>query len=188
MIRDQAIDHLARDDLGRLSSDQRGRLLLDWWTLERTDDGYAELPEVVRRELERGDEPGDPDDSRYDALLLLALKRSYAGTVNRYLEARLAGIGRAGTVEGQVEPRSECPCCGWLTLSRRGEYEICPVCFWEDDGTEAPERLSSANHLTLREARRNFLAIGAVDPAARAHVLTDGPERYAPGSRAGIAD
>jgi len=26
-----------------------------------------------------------------------------------------------------------CPCCGYLTLPERGAYDICPVCFWEDD-------------------------------------------------------
>jgi hypothetical protein len=25
------------------------------------------------------------------------------------------------------------PCCGYLTLCGRAGYEICPVCFWEDD-------------------------------------------------------
>ncbi|WP_198674015.1 CPCC family cysteine-rich protein [Chitinophaga alhagiae] len=28
---------------------------------------------------------------------------------------------------------STCPCCGYITLSERGGYEICPICFWEDD-------------------------------------------------------
>ncbi len=27
-----------------------------------------------------------------------------------------------------------CPCCRYVTLSERGGDEICPVCFWEDDG------------------------------------------------------
>jgi Cysteine-rich CPCC len=29
-----------------------------------------------------------------------------------------------------------CPCCGFLTLDERGGYDICPVCFWEDDGQD----------------------------------------------------
>jgi hypothetical protein len=29
-----------------------------------------------------------------------------------------------------------CPCCGHLTLSERGGYEICDVCGWEDDGQD----------------------------------------------------
>lgn len=27
-----------------------------------------------------------------------------------------------------------CACCGCLTLDERGAFEICPVCWWEDDG------------------------------------------------------
>ena len=27
----------------------------------------------------------------------------------------------------------KCLCCGYRTLDTRGEYDICPVCFWEDD-------------------------------------------------------
>ena len=37
--------------------------------------------------------------------------------------------------------RYPCPCCGYLTLGdeHRGGYEICPVCFWEDDGVQFHE-------------------------------------------------
>lgn len=29
----------------------------------------------------------------------------------------------------------KCPCCGYYTFDERpsGSYDICPVCFWEDD-------------------------------------------------------
>ncbi|MBQ6093927.1 MAG: hypothetical protein IJL09_00855, partial [Lachnospiraceae bacterium] len=26
-----------------------------------------------------------------------------------------------------------CPCCGFYTLEEVGTYEVCPVCYWEDD-------------------------------------------------------
>ena len=29
-----------------------------------------------------------------------------------------------------------CPCCGCLTLTERAEEDICPVCFWQDDGQD----------------------------------------------------
>lgn len=29
-----------------------------------------------------------------------------------------------------------CPCCGHVTLSERGGYEICRRCGWEDDGQD----------------------------------------------------
>jgi hypothetical protein len=29
-----------------------------------------------------------------------------------------------------------CPCCQAKTLSERGGYDICQICFWEDDGQD----------------------------------------------------
>ena len=31
-----------------------------------------------------------------------------------------------------------CPCCGYRTLSEQppGTFEICPVCYWEDDNVQ----------------------------------------------------
>ena len=58
-----------------------------------------------------------------------------------------------------------CPCCGYKTLGRRGDYEICPICFWEDDiGQEKdPGSIGGANKVSLREAQRNFMKFGACD-------------------------
>ncbi|WP_142215115.1 CPCC family cysteine-rich protein [Streptomyces sp. SLBN-118] len=58
-----------------------------------------------------------------------------------------------------------CPCCGYITLAERGAFEICEVCYWEDDGQDehdADEVRGGPNHdLSLRQARQNFEAIGA---------------------------
>ncbi|GAA0436046.1 CPCC family cysteine-rich protein [Streptomyces luteireticuli] len=60
-----------------------------------------------------------------------------------------------------------CPCCGFLTLDERGAYEICSVCFWEDDGQDDQDadqiRGGPNGWLSLAEARRNFHAMGACD-------------------------
>lgn len=52
-----------------------------------------------------------------------------------------------------------CPCCGYKTLPERGFYDLCPVCWWEDEGTE-PWEYSQPNAQTLAEAQRDFLAQG----------------------------
>ncbi|MBW4450056.1 MAG: hypothetical protein KME38_25295 [Spirirestis rafaelensis WJT71-NPBG6] len=44
-----------------------------------------------------------------------------------------------------VQPNQEdvayhCPCCSYKTLLERGGYEICPVCFWEDDGQDEEDK------------------------------------------------
>ena len=72
-----------------------------------------------------------------------------------------------------------CPCCDYRTLAKRAEYDICPVCFWEDDGVDLDEleQHSGPNHMTLSEGRDNFKALGACDEKSRQHVLP--PERRA---------
>lgn len=51
-----------------------------------------------------------------------------------------------------------CPCCGYRTLPSLGDYELCPVCWWEDDGGE-PWDFSGPNGQTLIEGQREFLAL-----------------------------
>ncbi len=83
-----------------------------------------------------------------------------------------------------------CLCCGYKTLDeKRGSFDICPVCFWEDDMFITPTKNvdgkidlsylnlendadyenyldipSGANHgLTLRQGRTNYKEFGACD-------------------------
>ncbi|GGK46377.1 membrane protein [Planomonospora parontospora subsp. parontospora] len=77
-----------------------------------------------------------------------------------------------------------CPCCGYVTLDERGGFEICPVCFWEDDGQDDPDAdvvLGGPNgRLSLTQARRNFLTSGACEEAMRDHVRPSLPEEQPP--------
>ncbi|MBP8300793.1 MAG: hypothetical protein KA020_10535 [Planctomycetes bacterium] len=60
-----------------------------------------------------------------------------------------------------------CPCCRYLTLSERGAWCICPVCFWEDDGQGDADadvvRGGPNGVLSLTIARASFTSIGASD-------------------------
>jgi len=60
-----------------------------------------------------------------------------------------------------------CPCCMNLTLSQPppGTFEVCPVCFWEDDAVQSndPHFEGGANEMSLSTARTNYLEFGAVD-------------------------
>lgn len=182
MTRDEAKRMLAQHQVGLLPRDARERLLLDWWTIDADDPEYGALPEALRDELGHSDQPGDVESSRYDPLLALALRRSFVGVVNSYLERQLSKLGlHPVAIEGRPEPMAACPCCGYQSLSERGQYEICKVCFWEDNGSNDPDCLSGPNHMTLREARENFRRLGAVSEQARASVLPDGRERYSRG-------
>ncbi|MDX1930526.1 MAG: CPCC family cysteine-rich protein [Pirellulaceae bacterium] len=62
-----------------------------------------------------------------------------------------------------------CPCCGYATLDARGQYDICTVCWWEDDGQDNHNanivRGGPNSHLSLTRARINFLATGIFQPS-----------------------
>lgn len=181
MTRIEAIDLLVRRDLAGLSFDEREALLLEWWSIDDDEPEYSGLPELLKARLAR-DELDDPMSSFYEPLLQVALRRSYAGVVNSYLASQIATLGHHEPVHGDVEVLATCPCCGYRTLPEPAAYEICRVCFWEDDGTTELDQMSGPNHMTLREARLNVQRMGAVTEAAQRHVLRDGRERYAKGT------
>jgi hypothetical protein len=76
-----------------------------------------------------------------------------------------------------------CPCCRNLTLGGRGGFEICPVCFWEDDGQDDQDaslaRGGPNGTLSLVEARKNFLAYGACDESSKRNVRPPTPREQA---------
>lgn len=74
-------------------------------------------------------------------------------------------------------PRHQCPCCDYITLPERGQYVICRVCFWEDDGLDLAEldEPSGANGgITLRQGRVNVVECGACEEWVLPNVV--GPE------------
>ena len=67
----------------------------------------------------------------------------------------------------QVENKYFCRCCFYNTLSEfpKGTYEICEICFWEDDWyqTENPFDNGGPNTVSLIQARKNFEDFGACE-------------------------
>ncbi|WP_405669072.1 CPCC family cysteine-rich protein [Streptomyces sp. NBC_01166] len=63
-------------------------------------------------------------------------------------------------------------CCGHLVLGSVGLYEICPVCFWEDDLLQLrwPTMAGGANSTSLVQAQLNYQVFGACDENGRRHV------------------
>ncbi|EAE8345650.1 hypothetical protein BOQ23_01700 [Listeria monocytogenes] len=86
--------------------------------------------------------------------------------------------------------KQRCACCNCLTIEVRGEFEICPICFWEDEAyfvfdkeaiyshhqdiTSIEDllniRSSANNDLTLLEVRQNFKLFGACELAMKKFV------------------
>lgn len=80
-----------------------------------------------------------------------------------------------------------CPCCGYLTLDdpKSGSYEICPVCFCENDAVQNddPSFAGGANEPSLTRARANFRRFGAVEERLVPHVRPARPDEIPLSSR-----
>jgi hypothetical protein len=91
---------------------------------------------------------------------------------------------RIAHTPADLPPR--CPCCGCLTLDKRADFDICPVCFWEDDGQDDHDadvvRGGPNGRLSLTEARANYLRVGACEDAMVPNVRPPLPAEL-PGNR-----
>jgi hypothetical protein len=79
------------------------------------------------------------------------------------------GVDYFVNVFGLPQPDTvyHCPCCLYPTLPMRGGFEVCPVCYWEDDGQDSHDadrvRGGPNGSWSLTQARANFAALGAYE-------------------------
>lgn len=66
-----------------------------------------------------------------------------------------------------VTEKFACPCCGYKTFKEQpnGSYDICQVCFWEDDPIQLdnPDYEGGANRVSLKQGQKNFVEFGACE-------------------------
>jgi hypothetical protein len=98
----------------------------------------------------------------------------------QWFENYVDGVDTRSVVAGHEGGPYRCPCCGCRTLTERGGFELCPVCFWEDDGQDEADadtvRGGPNGSLSLRAAQVNFRDIGASDPRNLSSVRPPKPE------------
>lgn len=74
----------------------------------------------------------------------------------------------------------KCQCCGYYTLHEvpTGTFEICEVCYWEDDILQSnnPSVRAGVNPVSLNEARENYLNFGASSKDVLPYVREPYPE------------
>jgi hypothetical protein len=146
-----------------LTREDRELLIYNAWGLDGSDEIFYLLPEDLMSELLDYDEPQeDIMSSKYDELVRLISELSYGQYSNEKLASIVGEIlDKQVDVIGDDPILYPCPCCGKKTLWKRGEYDICSCCDWEDDGIEEDNKYSSPNHMTLEQGRRNYLLSGS---------------------------
>lgn len=101
-------------------------------------------PEKRRRRRERSGtwiEPPPPPTAEEQRLLAA-------------FERRRGAFEQALADSNVVYDKHTCPACGIPTLDLRGDYEICVVCGWEDDGEGGDVALAMPpNYVSVQSAR-----------------------------------
>jgi hypothetical protein len=83
---------------------------------------------------------------------------------NLFLQFELQKYSRKSFLVKGIEPiLHPCNCCNYLSLTKKNEYFICNVCFWEDDGVTEASQYSYPNHSTLQQAQENFKVYGVME-------------------------
>mgnify|MGYP000080976834 CR=1 FL=1 len=164
MKRKQAIEKLASIKLLELSEEERAEQL-DIMTFENWEESkdWNLLPKEIQNEFVEEKLYENPNSKKYDQVLMVWLKDSMRAISNHYLCENL-GID---SIEGSPIKLYACPCCGSRTIDERAEYDICKVCWWEDNGqdNEHSEKTYGVNYgISLTKGRSNFLKYGIYDP------------------------
>ena len=152
---------------------------------ERTDlpykcpfiEGEAELSEDFRR-------------ATYEAWSMLIKDEAIRDMVMLDSDERAIDMEKERATDNTAAQRFRCPCCGHYTLTEAGAYEICPVCFWEDDPVqeEDPDYEGGANELSLNECRENYRLYGACEQRFAGRVRKPLPEECADAEETGNTD
>ena len=181
MHRKTAIELISKHDVGNVPYEERKTTIecafLTGFDLK--DDEIQSYPHDLQQELCNQQQEYDFTDSRYDPIIVNDIQESYVGAKNEYILEKLKKIKpEESEIEGDAEKLFECRCCHYLTLTEDRSYDICSVCFWEDDGATEEKDYSGPNHQTLGEGRKNFAKLGACDETSREHVDPDGIYKY----------
>jgi hypothetical protein len=87
--------------------------------------------------------------TRFDARTLTADDRAALAAYER----RRAYYEQAIVASNVIYHKQLCPICGFPTLDERGDYELCVVCQWEDDGDGDPMIIGPPNYTSMTQAR-----------------------------------
>lgn len=164
----------------QLEREERESVVLNWWGIDNKDNIFEKLPLELQQEITSEGQPTTHImDKKYNPLLIEAIATEFIGVKNSYLSENVSLIlNETVLVEGESEILVPCPCCQYQTLEERGQYYICTVYFWEDDGSNDIEVYSGANHMTLREGKNNFSKFGAITASLEKSINPEVKQRY----------
>jgi hypothetical protein len=171
MERTLAINRLVEFKLIDISAEERAEqleiMMLECWS---ESEDWTRLSNDVRIEFDGQELKFSPDSNRYDDVLKIWIRDELLGTTNQFMidELKLRGV-EVELINGSPYELFSCPCCGRKSLEELASWNICRVCWWEDNGQDngsADIVMGGPNYgISLVQARYNFLTKGLYNPA-----------------------
>jgi hypothetical protein len=94
----------------------------------------------------------DPQSWRGQLTSIFENFKELEGVRNEWIERKMREFGEPSIIEGANENLQPCPCCQYKTIRERFTWEICRVCYWQDD-TYEEEKISPANGTSMKKYR-----------------------------------
>lgn len=152
--------------LSNLDVDTKELLINNNWGVTQEEFEKSDYPFELKNELLKEYCPKhDITSTFYDPLIRDVLFEDFSEYTNLELEHLYHELTGKRIVIKEIEKKGallyECPCCCNKTLEERGQYFICPICDWEDDGLDY-DHVSHCNGMRLSDAQNNYKRHGSI--------------------------
>lgn len=136
------------------------------------------LNEYSKMTIEEKEEMSEIEGIEQDEIFEY-LKEKYNGVKISFINEKIKNLYQFPlTITGNPKVLFTCPCCNYKTILEKGNYEICPICFWEDDGSNDLLKYSHVNHMTLKNAKDNFKTKGVILDKFLEYIDNEGKLKY----------
>ncbi|SRR6266545_188096 len=145
------------------------------WLRKKLRTCHRDNVERVREDLRQAERR--EGQTLFDILVEIIRVHGPGGTESEDgVHLELEGISALSSLRSTAYP---CPCCGYVVFTGPpGSYEICPICFWEDDAVQLrdPTYQGGANRPSLVESQQTFVRCGAMEERFIDHVRKPVPD------------
>lgn len=184
MNRDETLEKIAWHQLKKLTREEATDLIIRFFNepLKPSLRELLNLTVVLQWETHHPPEDLRPGNPIYRPILMEKMKDKFRGATNEYLTGYLKDRLDldVDSVVGDLPHWFPCPVCGYHTFAVIGDWDACSVCGWISDPVQEamPADPTGANGISLKKARENFRAVGAITETKLAELDPEEKKKY----------
>lgn len=173
MKRINALQKIAEYLLDTMSGSEKLDILLTYWFI------YENHKDILADDLLKMLENNFPEDMYeyneiFNPVVKLGLADEYNIFNNKYLETIYHDFmnDNISIHDENIIQHAICPCCKFHTLNIEDSfYDICPICKWENDGSELLN-YSNVNRSSLFDYRQKFFSENNIEDLKNLYIYS----------------